>query len=47
MTERRMKKREGSLKNYSSTDQGIIGKTAIARELGTIPPIVIAFHFES
>lgn len=47
MAERRMKKREGSLKDYSSTNQGIIGKRAVARGLGTIPPMVIAFHSES
>lgn len=47
MAERIMKMREGSLKDYSSTNQGIIGKTAVARELGTVPPLVIALHSES
>lgn len=47
MTERRMKKREGTLKDYSSTNQSVTGRTAVARELGTIPPIDIMFRFES
>lgn len=42
-----MKKKKGSLKDYSSTNQGIMGRTAVAGDLGTIPPIVIVFPFES